>query len=345
MICEILLIIIVSILVYSGAILATAGLIAMGFINNQLPRKKFTIIQNGDIQVGDQKINNIKPEPNVQEQAHPNVQGAAEKPDITPNDHYDEYDDVSTLQAKDTKYLGKIKNIVVDGANLIHYIMGGKHGDYFAATEAMIRMVCQLFPKKNIFITLKEPNDPSRITERMKQKLTTHKIEVQVQPNQIELSPELAEYLATFEEYSKLFSDKAKLHFVFGVGQDKARDDHTAILVTDLLGAKTALLSRDRYRDIINITGSRPSKLLAFGPLAKKIQKKFDGYMDSFSAIGSWSIYGRILGYTCAHLDKTVLWSRKPKNSSSSEHVLLLGRDVTDQALAKLKKAKGNDVY
>lgn len=345
MFCEILLILFVTLLVYSGAALATMGLIAAGFINDQLPRKKFTVIQNGDVQVGDQKISIIKPEPNLSSQTELDIKGAAEKPDITPNDHYDEYDDVSTLQAKDTKYLGKIKNIVVDGANLIHYIMGGKHGDYFAATEAMIRMVCQLFPKKNIFITLKEPNDPSRITERMKQKLMAHKIEVQVQPNQTDLRPELAEYLATFEEYSKLFSDKAKLHFVFGVGQDKARDDHTAILVTDLLGAKTALLSRDRYRDIINITGSRPSKLLAFGPLAKKIQKKFDGYMDSFSAIGSWSIYGRILGYTCAHLDKTALWSRKPKQSSSSEHVLLLGRDVTDQALVKLKKAKGNENY
>ena len=401
MIYELLLILIVTALVYSGAVLATAGLIALGILSDQLPRRKMVVVQNGEIQIGDEKIDIIKAQPNLTMGGddsdvktkttdkdiqidspyvdsndainnsndainnsknrndysndainHSNNQNKTKggdsknKPDITPGDHYDEYDDVSTLLNKDAKYMGKIKNVVVDGANLIHYILGGKNGDYFAATETMIKMVCQLFPKKNIFITLKEPNDPSKITNRMLQKLSIHKIKFDEQiTNNLNIDDDLNKYLKVFEEYIKLFSNHAKLHFVFGIGQDKARDDHTAILVTDLLGAKTTLLTRDRYRDIINITGSRPNRLLAFGPLAKKIQKKFDGYMDSFSAIGSWSIYGRILGYTCANITKTALWLRKPKNSSSSENVLLLGRDITDSAMVRLKKAKGNDIF
>lgn len=322
MLLELILIIIVAILVYSGAALATAVLVGAGVIAS----KKFTVVQNGEVQVGGEKVAVVQVQP---------VTGSG--PEILPGDRYDEYDDSSTLLEKNSKFMSKNKNIVVDGANLIHYIMGGKHGDYFAATEAAIKLVTKLFPKKNIFFTIKEPNDVKNITNRMRKVLDKHNLSVE--NKDFGTTEEMNEYLSTFEKYTEIFADHRKLHFVFGLGQDKARDDFTAILITDLLGPKTLLLTRDRYRDIINITGSKPNKMFIFGPLAKKIQKQFDGYLESFSAIGTWSIYGRILGYTSGEVDKTMLWSRKPKNSNSSEYVLILGKDIVEP-VARFRQKK-----
>lgn len=220
--------------------------------------------------------------------------------------NYDEYDDESLLDTVNPDATRTTKHIIVDGANFIHYNMGYENHSYLGHIRRTVEIFSKIFPHKNIWIALKDPPNKKKILEEIKSD---------------------KEYEAGFKEYANGFLKKyPKVRFVMGVGKDKARDDFTAIYLADLLGNEVKLITRDRYRDIQNISGSEPVKFNVFGKSTKLVLHRDDVIPN----IGKWSFHGKLMGYVRINSPETEIWTRRvPKGSEASDLVIRIGTDVT----------------
>jgi hypothetical protein len=207
-------------------------------------------------------------------------------PDKFP-EKYDEYDDMSLLKKPlENKY----DYVVLDGANIIHFIMNemnemnNKKIKYFDALKRLISM-SELFKGQNVIIVLKHQN----------------KIIKKLPPN---------------------------ITLVIGEGKHKALDDNTCIFITEAINLNkkesAILISRDRYRDIANISGSKPSNIKIYGNKIEYISKLFDNFKDKFTTIGTWSYKDALVGYTY-NTEKLsdIFWERIPKNIAASPKIYL----------------------
>jgi hypothetical protein len=206
---------------------------------------------------------------------------------------FDEYEDKASYIKKIPDFKKNIKNIVVDGANFIHYIKPKTQYNYDEYIEKSITLLKKKLPNKHIYFIMK--NDTPG---RNKNKYTDPK-----NPSHIKISK---------------LAKNPFVHIIISNGDTKARDDYLAILMTELLGEKTILLSRDRYRDIQNISGSHTDDYQIFSKQEKKIKKMLKSVDDTM--VGKWSFMEKNVGYTSNPELEEGFWERKPyKNSDASD--------------------------
>lgn len=210
---------------------------------------------------------------------------------------FDEYEDKATYIKKLPDFGKEIKNVVVDGANFIHYIKPKTHYNYTEYIEKSIRLLRKKLPNKHIYFIIKDEN-PHK------------KKNAPLQPGDID-----------DVKLSKL-AKSPFVHILVSSGTDKARDDYLAILMTEILGEKTILLSRDRYRDIQNISGSHTNDYKIYSKQVKKIQKMLNSIDDT--TVGKWSFMQKNVGYTSNQEMEEGFWERKPyKNSEASDRAFV----------------------
>lgn len=198
---------------------------------------------------------------------------------------FDEYEDKATYYKKLPNFNKEIRNVVIDGANFIHYIKPKTHYDHLEYIEKSIKILRKKLPGKNIYFIVKDDGPAEKQLDKTRlQKLAKNPL----------------------------------VHILVSQGDTKARDDYLAILMTELLGEKTILLTRDRYRDIQNISGSHTNDYKIFSKNEKKIQKLLKSTEDT--TVGKWSFMKRNLGYTSNPEIEEGFWERRPyKNSEASD--------------------------
>lgn len=207
----------------------------------------------------------------------------------------DEYDNVKLLLMRVPNYFDDIQNVVVDGNNLIYTLMGEdmrhiNNKRYAEYLRKSLDLCVREFANKTIYFILKVDN----------------KINVQ-----------------DFVTHPNLF-------IVVTEGKLKARDDFGVVFFSDRIAEPTAVVTRDRYRDIINIATSNATKFVIYGQdkaRAKELEKRFNKKeTDKFLNIGNWSFKSRLLGYTFTKSAAPGVWQRKTRamNVPVSEFVLVI---------------------
>lgn len=214
-------------------------------------------------------------------------------------ERYNVYEDVNTLEEEDKKLLKKVKNIVIDGNNFLYFlkeISPNKEGKtYMKHLEHAIKKAVSVFPKKDIFFVMKDPNNEYQ----MKQALEDMGFDA------------TADYRTSFKEYSeKIVTKYPKVRIVVAYGESKARDDFAAVYLAELLN-NSILLSRDLYRDVDKTAGTDMNKttLVTYG----KSHKKFDLLMKSKALpnIGKWSLADKLVGFARIKSGNTSLYKTK----------------------------------
>jgi hypothetical protein len=225
---------------------------------------------------------------------------------------YDEYDDKELLEDIDKNFIKNIDNVVIDGNNFIYrfFEYEGNGGyitteQYFEYVEKSIKLLNKLLPKKNIFFILK---DPENETQRKKA--------------QEYLSCEVLD--AGYKNYfNKLLKKYVKVRVIMAYGNSKSRDDFAAIWLSDQLGEKTILLSRDRYADVHNTNETTGNvKFVTYG---KQVVKYNALLNKSFAFIDRASVRISLVGYTFSKKHKTAFYVKKiNKRSNASDHVFVI---------------------
>ena len=194
---------------------------------------------------------------------------------------YDEYADPDLLIDHDDKYLDDVQNIVIDGNNLIYYMMG-KHHNYERYLITALEYCSKHF-KQNVFFVIKD----------------------------LKIDFNLKDFAT------------GNLHIVVAQGDARARDDFLALHIAESLQGKTIILTRDRYRDIHNITASEPASYKVYGNAHKKYSKLFDT-KGHFTTIGRWTVSTKMMGFAYISDIKPGIWTRNQHNKATSDRVLIL---------------------
>jgi hypothetical protein len=213
-------------------------------------------------------------------------------------DRYNVYEDVTTLEELDKKYLKSIKNVVIDGNNFLYFlkeISNGGSKTYMKHLEHAIKKAAAIFPKKAIFFVMKDPNNE----QHKKQALEDMGFD------------ENTEYKQAFKEYSeKIIKKFPNVRIVVVYGDSKARDDFGAVYLAELL-PKSMLLSRDLYRDVNKTAGTdmEATKFITYG----KAHKKIDALVSSKAMpnIGNWSFADKLVGFARIKTGETCVYKTK----------------------------------
>ena len=214
------------------------------------------------------------------------------------NDRYNVYEDVNTLEEIDTKFIKKIKNVVIDGNNLLYFlkeISSNPSKSYMKHLEHAIKKAAAIFPKKAVFFVMKDPDQP----HHKKQALEDMGFD------------ESADFKVAFKEYSeKIITKYPNVRIVVVYGDSKARDDFGAVYLAELLD-KSMLLSRDLYRDI-NKTASTDMSVTKFITYGKS-HKKIDDLVKSRAMpnIGNWSFADKLIGFARIKTGDTAIYKTK----------------------------------
>lgn len=237
--------------------------------------------------------------------------------------NYDEYDD-SKLYEKPIRDIDYFDNIVIDGHNMIHYLINKKYekpikneGDYIAMKKdahfittadyvemlnKVIQLLQKLFKKKNIFMVIKNPSNDYQLKEFLK--VTKSK---------------------TLDQYFKGLSLKYDINIIVAEGDAKARDDYAAIYLTELLD-NSILLSRDRFSDIDKTLKIQNIKYKVYGDNAEEYERRFKSI--GYPNIGRWSFSHKLIGYSFVKNYPTNIYEKKiHKESLSSKKVLLISEN------------------
>lgn len=224
-----------------------------------------------------------------------------EKGPIVANSSFDEYEDIATYEYKMADVMSKIKNIVVDGANFIHYIKKPNE-NFNSALQQMVTILLKQFKNKKIYIVLKD--DGNGYDTNLVKKLATKSINI-----------------------------------IICQGDGKARDDYIAILLADKLGDDTILLSRDRYRNMSDIAKNSPDQYTVYGDNKAEVKKNLkikkmqnadsDERVLTNPQIGRWSIDKKHFGFASNSKIDEGFWFRIPLSGSDSSRYSFVFHDVS----------------
>jgi hypothetical protein len=192
----------------------------------------------------------------------------------------DEYADRSLLLEYQKNYMRDVKNIVIDGNNLLYYLMGTDR-NYEKYLIAALEMCAEF--KKPVFFVIKD----------------------------LKIDFNLADYATQ------------SLHIVVATGDAKARDDYLVLRIAESLKGKTIILTRDRYRDIHNITASEPTDFTVYGKKAAEYRKLFDT-RGNFATVGRWTVAENLMGYAHIEGQKPGVYKRRRRNAATSDLVYIL---------------------
>jgi hypothetical protein len=234
-----------------------------------------------------------------------NVSGGGEISIVPVSERYDFYEDVTLLDGIDRDFSKSIKNVVVDGNNLLYYLKDldkKSTGSYMKHLEHAIKVASGLFKKKAIFFVMKDPaNDTQRNAALSDMGYETN-----------------VDYKQAFREYSeKILKKHPSVRIVIAYGDAKARDDYACIYLAELLD-NAALLTRDRYRDVQNTAGAEDLQFKVYGKAHKKFEKLMS--RQAMPVIGNWSFRNKLVGYAAVeNKSHAGLYKLKKENM----HVLL----------------------
>ena len=231
------------------------------------------------------------------------VTGSAEKT-------YDEYDDKALLNAKDEDFIKLIDNVIVDGNNLIYKIHEYKGGrqltteEYFNLLEVAVKKLYDELPGKAILIVLKDPENDTQL-ENTKTYLNCKNIKTG--------------YKLYF---TKLLKHYPSVRIIMAYGDAKPRDDFAALWLSDQLGEKTILLSRDRYSDARKTNQNVENiKFIAYGKNAIKYNKLLN---KPFAHVGNSSRVN-LVGYSFSKKHNTAFYQKAVNRKSiASDYVLII---------------------
>ncbi len=222
---------------------------------------------------------------------------------------YDEYDDNDLLVELDPKYINSFENIVVDGNNFI-YKLKDSLGDkgpltpikYTQYLEQTIDILTNIVKDRGIFIVLKDP-EGTNLDDFLKF----------VGEKNIKSA-----YKKFFEE---VFNKYPNVRFVVAFGKAKHRDDYAAILTSDIL-SDAILLSRDRYRDVSDMS-SDGIKMIAYGKGALALNKKLH---KPFTYVTRGVVRNNLVGYTFSKKRKQGFYEKDVNKRSVASDVVLVIR-------------------
>ena len=215
---------------------------------------------------------------------------------------YDEYDDESLLIAKASSV--DFDNLVVDGNNFLYQSVKNKADlarmkGYLQGIRKMVKLLSKYFPKKNLYIVLKDP-DSDRQEEELIKELKVDNVRS-----------------AHKSFFDSIVKEYPKVRFVVAYGDAKYRDDYAAIWLADSL-PNVALLSRDRYRDVSEMESNKV-KFKAYGKGASKINKLIN---KPFSYVSSGAVKATLIGYTFSKTLKSGFYEKAVnKRSHASDMV------------------------
>jgi hypothetical protein len=222
---------------------------------------------------------------------------------------YDEYDDNDLLVELDPKYIDSFENIVVDGNNFIYKLKDslGEKGPitpdkYTKYLEQTIDILTNIVKDRGIFIVLKDP-EGTNLDDFLKF----------VGEKNIKSA-----YKKFFEE---VFNKYPNVRFVVAFGKAKHRDDYAAILTSDIL-SDAILLSRDRYRDVSDMS-SDGIKMIAYGKGALALNKKLH---KPFTYVTRGVVRNNLVGYTFSKKRKQGFYEKDVNKRSVASDVVLVIR-------------------
>jgi hypothetical protein len=224
---------------------------------------------------------------------------------------YDEYDDKNLLNAKDEELINTVDNVIVDGNNLIYKVheYEGNEGhptvkEYFDLLKKIIQKLYDELPGKAILFVIKDPETESQST-RVKEYLNCKTIKSGYK-----------------KHMSALVKKYPSVRIVVAYGKDKPRDDFAALWLSDQLGDKTILLSRDRYSDVTK-TNRNVDKVefITYGKNASKYNKILNkpfAHIDKSSRTS-------LVGYSFSKKHKSAFYQKDiNKKSEASDYVFLI---------------------
>ena len=231
------------------------------------------------------------------------VTGSAEKT-------YDEYDDKALLNAKDEDFIKLIDNVIVDGNNLIYKINeynGGRHlttEEYFNLLEIAVKKLYDELPGKAILMVLKDPETEVQL-ENTKTYLNCKNIRTGYK-----------------SYFAKLLKQYPSVRIIMAYGDAKPRDDFAALWLSDQLGEKTILLSRDRYSDARKTNQNVENiKFITYGKNAVKYNKLLN---KPFAHVGNSSRVN-LVGYSFSKKHNTAFYQKNVNRKSiASDYVLII---------------------
>ena len=195
-------------------------------------------------------------------------------------DRSDEYADQTLLIEKQKNYMRDVKNIVIDGNNLLYYLMGSDR-NYEKYLIAALEMCAEF--KKPVFFVIKD----------------------------LKIDFNLADYATR------------GLHIIVATGDAKARDDYLVLRIAEALKGKTIILTRDRYRDIHNITASEPTSFTVYGKKAAEYRKLFDT-RGNFATVGRWTVAENVVGFANIPGQAPGIYKRHKRNAATSSLVCVI---------------------
>ncbi len=225
--------------------------------------------------------------------------------------HYDEYDDADHLVGIDHSAIKTFDNIVVDGYNFIHRFREDFYDaqrKYISVKETLayitqsVKLLTKHFPDKNIYFVLKDPEKEQQVTELL---------------NELEAKNVKEAHKKFFKTITDAFP---KTRFVVAYGEEKYRDDYTAIWLADSLSESTILLSRDRYRDVQEMRSPKV-KFAVYGKDAGKINKILN---KPFSYVTKGAVNAALVGYSFTRKRKSGFYERTVNKKSNASDLVYI---------------------
>lgn len=223
---------------------------------------------------------------------------------------YDEYDDAELLKELDPNMIKSFDNIVIDGSNFTHRM----REDLFGSTKSIsakenleyirkaVILAVKHFPEKNIYFVFKDPE-----TEFQEKDLI----------NIMQAKNVRDAHKKFFNPLSKEFP---KVRFVIAYGDAKYRDDYAAIWLADTLPDETILLSRDRYRDVQDMSSSK-LKFVTYGKRANSINKIIN---KPFNFVTKGSVKASLVGYSFSKKRKSGFYDKDTNRKSLASDIVYI---------------------
>lgn len=223
---------------------------------------------------------------------------------------YDEYDDKLLLQEAEPEFIERINNVIIDGNNFIHRLYNdlGHKGtpgtaEYYEYIKIATDLLYSILPGKNLFFVFKDPESDS-------QKKKT-----------LEFFKAKTIKTAYKQFFGQLAKDHPGVRYIIAFGDSKYRDDYAAIWLAGTLDRDTILLSRDRYRDVSDMSSEKIT-FSVYGEHANKISKLID---KPFISADIGTVRSTLVGYTFSKQRVTGFYSKKVNRKSvASDHVLVI---------------------
>ena len=223
--------------------------------------------------------------------------------------NYDEYDDDKLLKKLDLDKIKLFDNVVIDGNNFLYkyhnYIVNSSNisaKEYLSYIKTIVKLISTHFPTKNLYFVFKDPE-----TDRQKQELLD------------ELNVDTVK-----KAHRKFFGDLAKkypkVRFIVAYGEAKYRDDYAAIWLADTLPDDTILLSRDRYKDVVDMQSAKLT-FNTYGRRASAINKIIN---KPFNFVTKGAVKSVLVGYSFSKTNVNGFYSKDVNHKSSASDLVYI---------------------